>query len=266
MTTSDVREIALGSCLVSLLDPTPGQEVAFHRWYERDHFYAGCLIGPWFFAGRRFVATGPLKDLRFPEQTPVLDDVRRGSYLALYWILGGHHDEAERWAVARVNQLIANDRMLPSRRPAHAGFYRHRWSAFRDPDGVPAELALDHPYAGAALVMIDREPDTDLAALESFFRDQQLPRLLSGSPASMCLGFEPIPLPDAAPAYVTRASGRERRSLLISFLEEDPRGSWEQLFRRQARELSESGLARVVWAAPFIPTLPGTDRYTDELW
>lgn len=266
MEIRDAGPIALGSCLVSLLDPTRGEEVAFHRWYEREHFYAGCLIGPWFFAGRRFVATRALKDLRFPERTPVVDKLELGSYLALYWILAGHHDEAERWAVTQVNHLIAQGRMLPSRRPAHAGFYRYRWGAFRDVDGVPAELALDHPYRGVALVMIDREPDADPAALERWLREQHLPRFLLGSPAAMCLGFEPIPLPESAPAYLARPPGLERRSLQIYFLEEDPKMNWKRLFEPQARALRESGLASITWAAPFIPTLPGTDRYTDELW
>ena len=58
--------IVAGSALFTLVDPTEGHEVAYNRWYERDHFYAGCLIGPWLFAGKRWVATRALKDLRFP--------------------------------------------------------------------------------------------------------------------------------------------------------------------------------------------------------
>jgi hypothetical protein len=251
---------------VSLLDPAPGQEVAFHRWYERDHFYAGCMLGPWFFAGRRFVATRALKDLRTPARTSFLEDPRAGSYLALYWILAGHHAEAERWAVAQVQQLSALGRMLPSRRPVHAGFYRYRWAAARDADGVPPELALDHPYAGAALVMLEREPGQETAALERWLRESHLPRSLAGSPAALCLCFEPLPLPEGAPAYLPRPAGLERRTLLVYFLEGDPRASWASLVAPQGRALAAAGLGRVAWAAPFIPTVPGTDRYADELW
>lgn len=258
--------VELGSSLVSLLDTVPGHEVEFHRWYERDHFYAGCMIGPWFFAGRRFVATRPLKELRYPERTPVIDDVHRGSYLALYWILDGHHQAAESWAVGQVNRLIEAGRMLPSRQQAHAGFYRHRWGTFRDADGVPAELALDHPFAGAALLMVDREPDVEPAALDDWLRREHLPRTLADSTAAMCLALEPLPLPPDAPSYVARPDGIERRSLHLYFLEEDPRQSWDRLFAPQAEQLRDSGLGRVVYAAPFIPTIPGSDRYTDELW
>ena len=42
---------------VTLVEPHRGHEVAYNRWYERDHFYAGCLIGAYKFAGARFVAT-----------------------------------------------------------------------------------------------------------------------------------------------------------------------------------------------------------------
>lgn len=261
---NDSCEIALGSVLVSLLDPEPGREVEFHRWYERDHFYAGVMIGPWFFAGRRFVATRALKDLRTPAKSSVLDDVRRGSYLTLYWILAGHHEEASSWSTRQVAQLIANQRMLPGRRPVHAGFYRHRWSAFRDPDGVPAELALDHPYAGVVLMMLDRAPE-QAAAVERWFREEQLPRALPGSPVALCLGLEPMPLPPEVPAYIPRPPDLERRSLLAYFVEGDPRECWREFFEPQARLLAGSGLGSVSLAAPFIPTLPGSDRYADEL-
>ena len=49
--------IVAGSALFTLVDPSKGHEVAYNRWYERDHFYAGCMIGPWLFAGKRWVAT-----------------------------------------------------------------------------------------------------------------------------------------------------------------------------------------------------------------
>ena len=258
--------VALGSVLVSVMDPTPGEEIAFHRWYERDHFYAGVMVGPWFFAGRRFVATRALKELRFPSPSSVFGESARGSYLALYWILAGHHDDAEAWAVERVNGLIADDRMLPSRVPVHAGFYRFRWKRSRDPDGVPVELALDHPFAGVVLMMIERRESVEAVTLEQWLRGDRLSRVQHGSPVALCLGLDPIPLPDDAPAYVERPVALERRSLHVFFLDEDPVRGWEAFFGGLNRSLAASGLGGVIWAAPFIPTIPGTDRYADELW
>ena len=36
--------------------------------------------------------------------------------------------------------------------------------------------------------------------------------------------------------------------------------------RAMAAEVAGSGLGRVLWASPFIGTVPGTDTYTDQLW
>jgi len=259
------RRVELGSVLVSLLEPTRGHEVAFHRWYERDHFYAGCMMGPYFFAGRRYVATRDLKRLRFPERTPVIDDIARGSYLALYWMLAGHHAQAVEWAVKQVRWLNANDRMLPERTQAHAGFYHLRNVVSRDADGVPAELALDHPFASVVMLMIDRADGVTAADLEAAYYEEIAVRL-SGSPAALCLGLEPEPLPDDAPSYVLRPPGLERRSLQLFFLDQPPADSWRSLFASQDEWLLSRGLGRVSYAAPFIPTIPGTDRYADELW
>ena len=63
--------VALGSMLFTLVEPHRGHEVAYNRWYERDHYYAGCMIGPWLFAGSRWVVPRQLKDLRWPKSDAV---------------------------------------------------------------------------------------------------------------------------------------------------------------------------------------------------
>ena len=42
----DSGPIRVGAMLFTLVDPTPGFEVAYNRWYERDHFYGGVMVGP----------------------------------------------------------------------------------------------------------------------------------------------------------------------------------------------------------------------------
>ena len=66
--------IKLGTLLFTMVEPTRGHEVEYNRWYEHDHFYSGCMIGPWQFAGDRFVATRRLKDLRYPAETDMTPD------------------------------------------------------------------------------------------------------------------------------------------------------------------------------------------------
>jgi hypothetical protein len=259
-------EIRLGSVLVSLLEPDRGREVEFHRWYERDHFYSGCMVGPHFFAGRRFVATRALKDRRLPERDSLFADVRDGSYLALYWLLAGHHDEAERWAVNRVQSLIKNDRMMSGRRPIHAGFYHWEFTVRADPDGVPAELALDHPFGGVGMTIFDAPSAGTRNEMTGALEERFLPDSISRSGASLCIGLTPTPLPDDAPSYVERPEGLDRRVLLLSFFSGDPGAALETWSASLADALESERLGRLRLAAPFIPTIAGTDRYADELW
>ena len=42
----DDYPVKVGSMLLTLVDPHKGFESAYNRWYERDHYIAGCLIGP----------------------------------------------------------------------------------------------------------------------------------------------------------------------------------------------------------------------------
>ena len=112
--------VHVGSMLYTLVDPNPGFEVAYNRWYERDHLYSGCMVGPWLFANRRWVATKPLKDLRFPtdvaDDVAVADPITRGSYLATYFIHKGHEAEHFAWANKQVFELYEQ---RPGLRGAH---------------------------------------------------------------------------------------------------------------------------------------------------
>ena len=259
--------VALGSILVSLLEPSPGKARAFNRWYERDHFYAGCMTGEHFFAGRRFVATQPLKALRFPASSSAVADSSIGSFLALYWMERGHHREAEDWAVERVLWLGANGRMDGGggRKAVHASFYSHRIAVCRDDDGVPPEVALDHPFPGVVLVISERPEGVSAEDRERWLIEEHLPRTLPGSDAALCLSLDPLQLPAESPAYVAPAPGSERRALEIYFLDRDPRESWDALFGNLAQAHGAVGMGEIAFAAAFIPTLPGTDRYVDEV-
>ena len=42
---NEIPEIKLGTILFSIAEPKPGFERAYNRWYERDHFFAGCMVG-----------------------------------------------------------------------------------------------------------------------------------------------------------------------------------------------------------------------------
>ena len=250
--------IRLGSLLVSLMDAAPARERSFDRWYDRDHFHAGCMTGPGFFAGRRFLATRELRALRPADAPPFLDDARAGAFLALYFIAAGQHAATEAWAVERVNALRAEGRMHPDRRPVHAGFYHHAFGVERDPEGVPAELALHHPFEGVVLATYEAAQEGAGADLEVALVER-LMNAIAGSSVTLALGFRPVPLPDDAPEYVTRPPGLEGRRLVLGFHDGTPQAACDVLAS------SASPLGRLSWLAPFRPTIPGTDRFLDAI-
>ena len=256
--------IKLGSMLFTMVEPHAGREVEYNRWYERDHFYAGCMVGPYNFSGARFVATKPLKELRFPEESPITSHNMIGSYLALYWILAGHHSDWNRWAVDQVNWLHANDRMFAERDHIHTLLYDLEWSALRHPDGPSAELALDHRYPGLAVVFGEAAQGVERGQVSDWYRRRYLPAVMAGSPIGLCLSFSPLPLLIDAPGDVPRSGPDDSRFLHLYFMDTNPAEVWES-FKTQAKELDKSGLGRILWASPFIPTLPGTDTYADQL-
>jgi hypothetical protein len=228
--------VQLGTLLFTLVEPHRGHEVAYNRWYERDHFYAGCMVGPHNFAGRRFVATATLKARRDPP-APL------GTYLGVYFVEAGHHDEWNRWAVDTVQWLHANGRMFADRDHIQTALYRFEYAVGREPDGVPAPLALDHPYAG---LVAQRFPGIDA-----------IPALPIGGGVGQTLVCTPLPLLADAPSDVPRA-GDGDEALLLHFLDDDPVRVWDACFRGNPHGAQ--------WASPFVPTIPGTDTYTDQLW
>jgi hypothetical protein len=251
-------EVRLGSMLFTLVEPHPGREVAYNRWYERDHFYAGCMVGPWLFAGRRFVATRALKDLRFGTDADLFGGADLGSYLAVYWILEGRHEDHVDWALRQVQWLHANGRMFGERDHIHTLLYRHEWTARGAGNGaVPAELALDHPFGGLTATLVRPAAGVTATALGDYVRDRFSPELE--------LGFSPIPLPPDAPVSQQGHDRLDGCLLNLSFTAAAPDTWWDEQ-RTAAAALAGDGIGDMLWTAPFIPTIPGTDTYTDQLW
>jgi len=261
--------IHLGSSLFTLVDPEPGHEVEYNRWYERDHFYAGCMIGPWLFAGRRWVATRALKDLRFPaDGDAVASPVAKGSYLATYWVLDGKRDEHFGWAGPQAVELYKQNRGFHQRTHAHTVLLDHPTFAYRDDDPVPVELALDHPYAGLAVVAVDPAHGVTDEALQAHLERDALPALFNDSPIASMVSWSYVQMgkgTENAPMDLGMPPGPPERRLQMFFLDAAPDTVWDR-FRGYADALTASGMGAVRFAAPFVPTIVGTDTYTDQLW
>ena len=133
---------------------------------------------------------------------------------------------------------------------------------------MPAELTLDHRFPGMVSVFVEageRAPRPSRWA--SWYRDEYLPSVLPGSPgrrpcwrSARCRCWRT--LPETCPV-TTRPSSD---CCCCSSSTRRPPESWEAVFAAKATRSAATGLGRVLWASPFIGTVPGTDTYTDQLW
>lgn len=280
--------IDVGAMLFTMVDPHRGHEVAYNRWYEQDHFYAGCMIGPGMLSGSRWVATRALKDLRFPEVSPFAEPVDAGSYLAIYWMNAGQEDEWGAWASTQVWALYEHGRGFNERTHAQTGLYNLTASSAAGDHPVPLALALDHRYGGLLVVVVE-PANGDAAATAAALHDGPLTALLAtGSAASASSWTVRRPAAPAAtqptetestetetaetetaettsPMPLGATGGSPDRVVQLMFCEGSPSDSWDDI-RAYAAAVASQGLGTVTFAAPFLPTNVGTDQYTNELW
>ena len=265
----DDYAIKVGSMLLTLVDPHKGFEQAYNRWYERDHFYAGCMIGPWLFAGSRWVATRELKDLRWPaDDETVANPPDAGSYVAIYFVEKGHHgDHFDDWARPQVRTLYGEGRGFSERTHVHTVLFDHLGAVYRDDDPVPVELALDHGYGGLVGVWLDGSDGREATALHAELAGRLVPEALAGSSIEIASSWAPSPgqdNPNVPMDLGSRAGGAERLVQLF-FVDGDVRDALSPL-RDYTKRVEAEGLATVRLAAPFHATVIGTDKYVDDLW
>lgn len=255
----------IGSALITLVEPHAGHERAYNRWYEDDHFYSGAMAMPWMFSGRRWVAPRDLQALRAPADSAIAQPLSAGKYLATYWITAGRYEDHLRWTVATNKRLLPDERIYLERTHVYTSFQEYVSAVYRDADGPRDIHALDHPYSGLVLDVVDGAHGVDRDQLWTWLRDEHIPRVLNGSSVAMCLAFAPMPLPEDKMSYVEDVPGLERRITLLWFTEVEPQECWAESFAGGAEAIAASGLGRLQLTAPFVPTVPGTDRYVDDL-
>jgi hypothetical protein len=265
----DDYPVKVGSMLMTLVDPSRGYEQAYNRWYERDHFYGGCMIGPWLFAGSRWVATRDLKDRRWPKEGgTVAAPYDAGSFIAIYWVEQGHHDDHfEAWAVPQVRDLYANGRGFAERHHVHTSLFDHIGSRYRDDDPVPIDLALDRRYPGVVVLWWDAVEGTEASDLDRAV-GEHTGALLAGSPIEIASSWTPS-APDEGPRDVPMdlgsPGGGPNRLVQLLFVDGDVRDVLDPV-RAYTDAVEAEGLARLQLAAPFFTTVVGTDRYVDQIW
>lgn len=257
--------VELGTILFSLVEPQEGHARSFAQWYERDHFFAGCMAGADFFSGRRFVATRDLKRLRRGTGLGggTLD---RGAFLHLYWILAGRREPALEWSVDQVRRLARQGRMGPPTDSIATGFYSYEGCIQAACEPIPAELALEYPFGSVMAILAERAA----GAGEGDFRktcENALAPLLE-QPRTLALWFAPLPLPANAPRIAASPSAHELEyNRLILVFSDSPAMSddWQSCGLALEQALHRSALGAVRLAAPFRPIVPGIDDYSARL-
>lgn len=121
-----------GHALITMVEPHPGHEYAYNRWYEDDHYYAGAMAMPWMYAGRRWVATRELQELRYPEKSAVAQPVTAGCYISTYWVTQGRYDEHMKWTVGINKRLNRDGRVYQDRTHVFTSFQDHAATVYRD--------------------------------------------------------------------------------------------------------------------------------------
>lgn len=263
----DDYPVKVGSMLLTMVDPNKGFEAAYNRWYERDHFYAGCLVGPHQLAGARWVAPRQLKDLRWPEgEETIAKPTDAGSYVAIYWVEAGHHEDWNAWAQEQVTWLYTNGRGFSERTHAHTVLYDHLGDDYRDADPVPMLLALDAAYDGIVIAWFDARDGKEAPELLDQLRTAALPALLADGPIEIAASFRPNanPAKDQPMDLGTPAGGPERLCQIF-FVRGEVTDVLDRV-RTYTDAIEGSGVADVRLVAPFFRTVLGTDTYVDELW
>ena len=119
------------------------------------------------------------------------------------------------------------------------------------------ELPPD-PVTGKRRTKVVRSKNRDGAQekLDAWLRNEYLPGFMKGSPAAICATWSPIPQ-GAAPMAIPKVENTDRLDVQLWFLDEPAKGGWQR-FRDYAKALEATGLAKVVFASPWLPTVVGT--------
>src|SRR5688500_4129121 len=107
----------------------------------------------------------------------------------------------------------------------------------------------------------DLAPDPSRDAHADWIATAHAHKELDG-PVAQAIAFAPRDMPGVR----TSGVGVGTRLLTMFFVQSDPRDAWDAHFKDLDEAVKGSGLGTVGLVAPFIPVIPGTNTYLDELW
>jgi hypothetical protein len=255
----------IGGALITMVQPNPGFEIAYNRWYEDDHFYAGALAMPWMFAGRRWVAPPEYRAVRFPADSPIAAPVTTGKYISAYWITAGRMADHQLWTTETNKRLRNDGRGFEERTHVYTAFQDYLGVTYRDATGPRDIHSLNHPYRGLVVEVIDSRPEvSDIGVTDQWLSHEYVPaRHAAASSIAQTLRFRPRPLPRTF-NDVLDVPGVDTRITLLHFLDEDPLPGWKSTFAADEGRIANGAPGTLSFCAPFIPTVVGTNDYVVE--
>jgi len=262
--TTDTPRLELGHALITMIEPEPATIVEYNDWYEGDHSLAGVMTGPGAFSMRRFVATRDLKALRTPADSPVAQPLTDGSFIALYWFerdqIGPHCD----WGFPETARLASAGRMRGDRRHLSTTYYDLVSASGRGAKPVPPELALANPAQGLIVIYTQASEDHEPSA--ATLRDALV---ADGSKIGSVISFRPSLPPQVPqmPGAVIDDPTVDDDEVMVHccFVDTVTDGDWPSLVDQVNAVLANLPVTTLL-VAPFVPTVPGTDTYLDQLW
>jgi hypothetical protein len=126
-----------------------------------------------------------------------------GSFVALYYLARDQDDAHFVWSYAQSERLTAAGRANRDRELVLTWLCDYRARVARDEASVPEEIALDHRYAGLAMVWIEAtaaqhgvSETSAVDALADWLVKESLSLLMADSPIGQVLLFEPRDFPE----------------------------------------------------------------------
>ncbi|MET0146321.1 MAG: hypothetical protein ABW328_16290 [Ilumatobacteraceae bacterium] len=261
----------VGHALITMVEPHPGHELAYNRWYESDHFITGAMVEPWLFAGRRWTATYDLQELRYPvDSTSVVEPITKGCYLGTYWITTGQIQGHKAWTFSANKRLSADDRINHDRDHAFTSFQDKAGTVYAG-DDVPRDVfSLMDPAPGLVLEVVDAPSADERDDLERWLLEDYLPgRVTADQHVSSAMVWRTNGPDDGmkpeVKARLAKVANGGRRLTILWFLTVDPRKIWADHFSSEVELVAAGGQGEVALVAPFIPSKMGTDTYVDQL-
>lgn len=259
----------VGGMLITTLDPGPGDELRYTRWYEDDHFISGAMVWPWVFAGKRWVAPKKLKALRQPESSNLIDPDTRISFFHTYLISEGHVGDVEDFGAVSLQRLEGEQRLHWEIKRTHVytNFQDFVGAAYADGFEPRAQHVLDYPFKSVVLEVIDAPTPNDRERLSDWVLSERAPQLLAKG-TSVCMVL--TPRPRKIKGGSTRAldhlpASSDARITVLWFSDAPADRVLDQGLSDEADALATAGVGDLQLLQPFCPAVHGTSAFAAEL-